>query len=263
MILSRDKAQQRVLIAMLTVVALIGMSVVFKALSSGVLFGLLLLSVTISIALAYQLATLGEKNLEQAESLEKLQRHDELTQLYQRRYFLDLAQQHVSLAQRYDIPVSMLLLRLESEGFQMVKPYALKTFARLVQHSLRETDMVSRFQDNDILVLMPHTEKADAESVSQRMIESLPVMLMQKCELAELPGVGSSLAYSPGHSAILTELIQQLYQQISSQSYSKNSSNPRIISVRDIFDEDESDLFEDTKVEDINFDDTIKLPQVI
>lgn len=111
---------------------------------------------------------------------------DPLTGLFNRRYLDRRLEEEVARASRYETPLSVLVLDLDyfkdindrfgHQGGDIV----LRMFAEVVEGALRETDFVARYGGEEFVVVAPHTELADAESLAERLrkrIETEPLVL--------------------------------------------------------------------------------------
>ncbi|MEW5914522.1 MAG: GGDEF domain-containing protein [Thermodesulfobacteriota bacterium] len=124
---------------------------------------------------SYQGFSLLLKVVESKQRLQWLSRTDELTKVYNRRYFMELAQRELALSARYQTPVALLLLDLDrfkpvndSYG-HAVGDEVLLASARAIVHSIRLTDIVGRFGGDEFLVLAPNTDAAGVRELAERL----------------------------------------------------------------------------------------------
>lgn len=108
--------------------------------------------------------------------LATLSQIDSLTQIYNRRTFTDLAQQHWAHTRRQRQPMSVLMI--DVDHFKLYNDHyghpegdaCLKQVARCIQESLpRETDIVGRYGGEEFVVLLPNTDLAGGQAVAKRI----------------------------------------------------------------------------------------------
>jgi diguanylate cyclase (GGDEF)-like protein len=100
---------------------------------------------------------------------------DEVTGVYNRRYFGELLTHEVRRARRYGSPLSLLLVDLDDfkrvndrwghvEGDAMLR----KT-GRMLRESSRHTDAVCRYGGDEFVLLLPETSSAEAYALAERI----------------------------------------------------------------------------------------------
>jgi two-component system cell cycle response regulator len=118
------------------------------------------------------------------EKMAELSTKDELTGLYNRRYFMEFAEREVAGTARYGQNLSLLMLDLDcfkqindSHGHQ-AGDAVLKQTARVLKESIRQYDVACRYGGEEFAVIMPNTRLEDARSFCERLrkaIENAPV----------------------------------------------------------------------------------------
>jgi len=111
--------------------------------------------------------------------IERLSRTDDLTQTYNRRHFMDMAQRELSLAARHGYVVSLLLIDLDE--FKQVNDRlghlagdrALAACAATIRGSIRREDVVGRFGGDEFLVLAPYSDLNSAAMLAERIRRAL------------------------------------------------------------------------------------------
>lgn len=113
------------------------------------------------------------KLLEQ--QLEKQAHTDVLTGLRSRGHFLELLEQEIKRAKRYNNPLSVAMLDLDhfkaindNHGHQ-AGDRVLKTFARVCLEVLRKIDVIGRVGGEEFVVLFPETSLEQALEVAERL----------------------------------------------------------------------------------------------
>jgi diguanylate cyclase (GGDEF)-like protein len=112
-------------------------------------------------------------------SLERLSITDGLTQVHNHRYFQDRLREEFRRAQRYDDPLSLILVDLDhfksfnDEHGHQVGDVVLCDVAAALQRCVRETDLVARYGGEEFAVLLPRTPLAGALTVAERVWREL------------------------------------------------------------------------------------------
>ncbi len=121
---------------------------------------------------------LAERN-RQLESMlhhvESLAITDPLTGLFNRRRFADVLRREVAVTRRYKNPLALLMIDLDH--FKTINDRfghdagdeVLRAVAAALSSGLREVDLAARYGGEEFAVIMPHTTKANAENVAQRV----------------------------------------------------------------------------------------------
>ncbi len=111
--------------------------------------------------------------------LERLAFTDGLTGLYNYRYFQERYQAEIRLAQRYQHPVSLMIIDLD--GFKQINDqyghldgdYVLVQLAEVLQQSLRNTELIARYGGDEFVVLLPSTNLQGAMSAAVRLAQAV------------------------------------------------------------------------------------------
>ncbi|WP_239014378.1 GGDEF domain-containing response regulator [Archangium violaceum] len=112
-------------------------------------------------------------------ALERLSITDGLTGVHNHRYFQDRLREEFRRAQRYDDPLSLILIDLDhfkafndDHGHQ-VGDIVLCDVAASLQRSVRETDLLARYGGEEFAILLPRTPLAGALTVAERVWREL------------------------------------------------------------------------------------------
>ncbi len=106
--------------------------------------------------------------------LEALATQDGLTGLKNHRAFAERLEMEVERATRYGVPLCLALLDVDSfKGYNDTFGHpagdsVLRTVARLLEASVREADLVARYGGEEFVLILPHTQTADAMMVAER-----------------------------------------------------------------------------------------------
>jgi two-component system cell cycle response regulator len=109
------------------------------------------------------------------EKMAELSTKDELTDLHNRRYFMEFAEREISGTARYGQDLSLLMLDLDFIK-QVNDSYGhpagdavLKQTARLLKESMRGYDVACRYGGEEFAVIMPNTGLTDAQTYGERL----------------------------------------------------------------------------------------------
>jgi diguanylate cyclase (GGDEF)-like protein/PAS domain S-box-containing protein len=121
------------------------------------------------------LASIAIEHHQVEEELERQAHTDYLTELANRRYFMELAEAELARALRYKIP--LLLFMLDIDHFKAVNDnhghktgdVVLQKIAAILRQSLREVDIIGRLGGEEFAVILPETETDEAFETAERL----------------------------------------------------------------------------------------------
>jgi diguanylate cyclase (GGDEF)-like protein len=122
---------------------------------------------------------LSLENLRLFERAKELSITDELTPLYNGRFFRQMLDREIKLSDRYKIPVSIVFIDLDrfkpvNDQFGHLRgSRALREVGFLLRAEVRETDYPARFGGDEFVVLLPQTDGAAARGLAERLRTSL------------------------------------------------------------------------------------------
>lgn len=110
--------------------------------------------------------------------LEQLSQRDPLTQLYNRRFFVQRVEEELARVRRGH-PMAVLMMDLD--GFKHVNDEQghlagdalLKQIAQKIVQAMRVIDVVGRFGGDEFVVLLPDTDSEQAEIVAERVVRTV------------------------------------------------------------------------------------------
>ncbi len=133
-------------------------------------FGLVLLW-PLFYGLVRQRAILAKIEKEREEELLR----DDTTRLYKSKVFKELAATQIRLCKRNNWPVGLVVMDIDRLGSINEKHgydagnQVLKHFAGVIRDSVRESDLMARFDDDRFALLLPNCDAKDAKRVIQRI----------------------------------------------------------------------------------------------
>ncbi len=119
-------------------------------------------AISLDNALAYQIS-------------KELTNRDELTRLYNRRYFFERLEKEVERAKRYQRRLSLLMIDIDhfknyNDTYGHLRgDEVLRQIAKVLEKNLRKVDVVARYGGEEFLVLLPETEKRSAIKVGEKL----------------------------------------------------------------------------------------------
>jgi diguanylate cyclase (GGDEF)-like protein len=128
-----------------------------------------------SSATALYTALLFEQVEDEKTRLEKLSVTDFLTGIYNIRYFYNRIVEEFSRSQRYDLPVSCLMLdvdyfkKINDKYGNKTGDAVLREFAQLLKNYSRKSDVLARYGGEEFIMLLPQTSFEGAVSEADRI----------------------------------------------------------------------------------------------
>lgn len=162
----------------------------------------------------------AHKELE--ERLRELAMRDALTGLFNRRYFLELADVQLQRSERSSMPLTLCMF--DADHFKAVNDEhghaagdeVLKAIARAAESAVRAGDVLARIGGEEFAVLLPETSPSDAGRVAERIRSAVENLALQSEEHKRIhPTVSVGIATSPAGGdieALLREADAALYR---------------------------------------------------
>ncbi|MHC1685185.1 MAG: histidine kinase N-terminal 7TM domain-containing protein [Clostridiaceae bacterium] len=107
--------------------------------------------------------------------LNKLATVDELTKVYNRRYFYKQCKKEISRSQRYNIPISFIIMDIDyfkkvNDNYgHHIGDLVLKHIVFIVKNHVRESDIIARYGGEEFAILLPHTTGKSAVEVAEKI----------------------------------------------------------------------------------------------
>lgn len=157
-----------------------------------------------------------------AELLERLATVDSMTGLYNRRHFLVLSEAEWSRFQRYQRPLSMLMLDIDhfksvnDRYGHAVGDEAIISVASACQRGKRNSDIAGRLGGEEFAILLPETDTEQARVVAERIRESIAAQFLSvhkvRFNVTISAGIASASLSMSGIDALMRAADEALYQ---------------------------------------------------
>ncbi|WP_181870060.1 sensor domain-containing diguanylate cyclase [Halomonas sp. DQ26W] len=105
--------------------------------------------------------------------------HDALTETYNRRHLLELADNEFRRASRYELSLCLMMLDIDNfktindEQGHLAGDQALRTVAQATMAMVRDCDLVGRYGGDEFIIVLPETDIDGARAIAQRLSRTL------------------------------------------------------------------------------------------
>lgn len=149
--------------------------------------------------------------------LEELATRDSLTNLFNRRHFLGLAEQEWRRSIRYKHPICILMLdvdhfkQINDQHGHAVGDKALTTVAGVIQTNLRDTEIAGRYGGDEFVILLPETTLQNGMRIAERISRAIKEHSI-KSETGDIeltPSIGIASVSIIERTLSLSELLHQ------------------------------------------------------
>jgi diguanylate cyclase (GGDEF)-like protein len=139
----------------------------------------IMLTALIGSVLFYNFITLISRLDRSEEKLRAMSIMDDLTDVYNRRFFIDQVEKELAKAERYGTVFSILAVDIdhfkkinETHG-HFAGDAVLQAAAKTCMNNLRALDVFARFSGEQFMFLIPEADKADVAAFSGRILRAL------------------------------------------------------------------------------------------
>jgi diguanylate cyclase (GGDEF)-like protein len=169
-------------------------------------------------------ATFAIGNILLLEKTELLAITDELTKLYNHRYFVKSLSDELKRANRYHQNLSLIMIDVDyfktynDNHGHLLGNGVLKEVASILKNGIRDIDILARYGGEEFVIILPQTESKDASSIAERIRRAVEGFKFYKGETQPSGKVTISLgvAMFPDDGGTAAELIykadEALYQ---------------------------------------------------
>ena len=170
--------------------------------------------------------TLESEKDSYSKQLEILATKDSLTSIHNRRYFMDSSQKLFDISERYNQPISCLMI--DADNFKKINDTyghdcgdnVLIQISEILESNVRQADLLARIGGEEFALLMPNTIQEDAYVIADRIAEVVKQQVVQCNDSSVRFSVSIGLAEKTQDIHSLSELMitadKALYQVKSS-----------------------------------------------
>lgn len=169
------------------------------------------------------------------EQIRALASMDDLTGTYNRRHFMQRAEEELHRARRYGTPLSLVLLdadhfkRVNDTHGHLCGDLILQRIAAACRSTLRATDLLARFGGEELILLLPQTDLAGALAIAERIREQVAAVEVEwaggQVEATVSLGVATLQRATPSLDALIHDADLALYD-------AKRTGRNRVCGVR-------------------------------
>jgi diguanylate cyclase (GGDEF)-like protein len=159
---------------------------------------------------------------------------DELSGLYNYRFFYHCLEKEVDRARRYQLPLSLVIIDLDNfKNYNDTHGHpqgdrALATAARVLKDTVRTSDTVARYGGEEFAIILPQTSLAQAKQLCERIREALA-----STPIPSLEGVTDPLTASFGVTAYENGMTaRQFVSETDRILYFAKSSGKNLVTCR-------------------------------
>lgn len=164
------------------------------------------------------------------ENYQTLASHDELTGLYNRRYFIETAEQEILRAERYHRDVSLILIDIDH--FKVINDTyghqagdrVIQDIADVMRQTFRKVDLFGRYGGEEFIALLPETQLTDAVYLSER----IRTAINQRCVKFESSEITYSASFGVAAGQPGVQLGHVVAQADEALYRAKNSGRNRV-----------------------------------
>jgi diguanylate cyclase (GGDEF)-like protein len=151
-----------------------------------------------------------------SEEMRELSITDSLTEIFNRRYFNERFEEEIQRSQRHGFPFALILAdidnfkELNDADGHVCGDSVLRSIANIIRDSIRAIDMPARFGGEEFAVILPQTDRANANHIAERMRENIKRYCprLWNTDLRDSITVSIGLALFPEHGSTAIKLIK-------------------------------------------------------
>lgn len=173
------------------------------------------LNLLLSFATHASIAIERSEYYNKSEVLKKISITDPLTELLNRRYFQERLTEEIERSKRYKYPLSLIILDIDNfknyndKNGHLTGDEGLRITASCIRNAVRTMDVVARYGGEEFAVILPQTEKDEANIIAERIRKEVERTYypMEETQPGGEFTISLGLAAYPDDAAELLELI--------------------------------------------------------
>jgi len=179
--------------------------------------------------------------------------HDQLTGLYNRRFF---EEELIRLDTKRNLPISIAMgdvngLKLVNDSFGHQKgDQLLKSVAYAMQKACREDDIIARLGGDEFAVILPNTSDADAEKVVLRIMELASEERVEGLNISISFGHQTKNDENENINSIIRETEERMYRHKLNESSSMRNKTVSLI-MKTLFEKNNREMEHSERVSEI------------
>ncbi len=140
--------------------------------------------------------------------------HDQLTGLYNRRYFEEELNR---LNSEHALPISLIMadvngLKLINDAFgHDAGDELLQRMGRILMHNCRRSEIIARLGGDEFVILLPNTDRLEAEKIIER--------IQSTCQKEVFKNIEFSMSFGCGTKKEVDEPLSHLFKRVEDQMY--------------------------------------------
>lgn len=154
---------------------------------------------------------------QQRDMLQTLALHDQLTKLYNRHYLMEAAEQKIAESQRYNFPLSLLML--DVDHFKQVNDQhghatgdiVLKAIAKILHEQSRKDDIAARMGGEEFVLLLGQCDLASALQRAEQLRQAIEAAQPESLHITVSIGA-AELSEQQNFEGMLNLADDRLYQ---------------------------------------------------
>lgn len=155
------------------------------------------------------------------EKIVNLAETDDLTGIWNRRYFRRQLPQEIERARTFCVPLSLLLFdidefKLINDSFgHVIGDVVLSELCGAVRETLRPTDIITRYGGDEFAVILPHTDIGGAQAVAERILTRVRALTIPTDEEGAIRcSVSIGLAEFRREDAVANDLVRRADERL-------------------------------------------------
>ncbi|HVE70910.1 MAG TPA: GGDEF domain-containing protein [Thermoanaerobaculia bacterium] len=155
------------------------------------------------------------------EKIGNLAETDDLTGIWNRRYFRRQLPQEIERARTFGVPLSLLFFDIDdfkqiNDGFgHVIGDVVLSELCGCVRETLRPTDILARYGGDEFAVILPHTDLPGAQAVAERVLKKVRELAIPTDEEGAIQcSVSIGLAEFRREDAVANDLVRRADERL-------------------------------------------------